>query len=479
MRKLILPSFCILHTFLSTPVLGSSPPILDHYPLCRHADFGDITVQDRIYDKRNSKTSSTNPNYIIDSEEIALRTSELLKSLQKHARDKGADALIIVSKIIKEASKHGRSGIILRYKAKLISGCSDLSPDMSKPAPINKKGKKVIARFSSSRDMSVKLSISNAKKPVQIKMENETVWFEDGVYGVKLGDTFATVRKKLGTPSVEISILNGELVWGYGRNHWFYFQLGKLVKIDTYSEFLDVESLNMIPLRDFFDDHKWRLNNKVKFQADAEEAALLLDIAPSKVRKEEAVFLNGNETLKLRFTKNTNPLSGENDYVLGGFSLQNTSYRRNKQANIKTEKELFELVGDEIKALEDKPSLDLKKFIKNLGEPVAKIKLGLSESIAIFNRQLYIKYRKDVLTEIHFSEPLLKVEGITKQSLYPWNFRGLFRGQVISDSMKHLPLGGFDANNSISYEADNYELELRYIKRDGVKKLQEIGIYLF
>ncbi|MCW8879745.1 MAG: hypothetical protein OQK04_18925 [Kangiellaceae bacterium] len=458
----------------------SLPPILDFYPKCQYQIIDDITVQHRISDKKKKDKRTSGTSYTTDSEAVEYQTPILLESLREQAKSKNADALVLTSRILKSSSKHGRSGVLLRFQAKLIGGCDDLTQDMNKPAPVNHQGKRVFARFSSKRNVTVKSTINNnLKKLRHPEIENRVVSIENGVYGVKLGESVDSVKNKLGDPSVEVNFLKNELVLGYGRSHWFYFQSEMLVRIDTKSALLDVESLNQIPLRNFFDDRLWKINNKVGFKTSSQDVGFALNLAPSKVNREETLLKRKDSILKLRFMIKSNPVTGKNSYDLGGFSLQKANYKPSTEIDFSREAGQYKIVNDEYKNLSENETIDFSAFQQKMGKAAARIILSFNEGILIYSPQLYIKYKNNNLSGIHFSDRLIDLQNFPKSKAVPWELAGLYQGQAIEESIKKLPANGFEANNSISYESDNYELEVRYDKIDGVKKLLELGIYIF
>ena len=485
---LLLPLFCLIqsHSLLAESKLAESkladslPPILDFYPQCEYQIIDDVTVQHRIKDKKKSSKSTMGSSYTTDTDAIEYQTPILLQSLREQAKSKHADALVLTSRILKGSDKHGRSGILLKFQAKLIGGCDDLTEDTSKPAPVNKAGKRVFARFSSKRDVTVKSTIDNNKKKLRRpQITNKVVSIENGVYGVQLGEDIDSVVNKLGDPSVEVNFLKNELVLGYGRSHWFYFQSGELVRIDTQSALLDVDSLNQIPLRDFFDDRVWKIDNKVGFKTSAQDIGFALELAPSKVNREEAHITTKNSILTLRMMKKTNPTSGKNSFSLGGFSLRKTDYKPSTQVDFSQEANQYEVINNEFKQLSNDEPIIFEEFKQKMGKEAARILLSFNEGILVYSPQLYVKYKNNSLTEINFSERLIDLTSFPQAKSIAWKFAGLYRGQNIEESIKALPADGFEANNAISFEADSYELEIRYDKVKGVKKLFEVAIHIF
>ena len=182
----------------------------------------------------------------------------LLNKLRSKALSLNADALILIDKEINTAKSHGMgtanvSNYTVSYKAELISQCKENNRKKQKIAPYNHNGYKVLNINTLTTTIETTFTFT---PPIKEKLNHpiitsKEISLKNGLYGVKLGSTHQQVIAAFGDPSLVLSLFKGEVVIGYGRNHWLHFQNNKLVKVQSKLSVISPTLLNMVPLRDF------------------------------------------------------------------------------------------------------------------------------------------------------------------------------------------------------------------------------------
>ena len=131
---------------------------------------------------------------------------------------------------------------------------------------------------------------------------------------------------------------------GYGRNHWLHFQNNKLVKVQSKLSAISPTLLNMVPLRDFFDEKPWLLDNKVARQSSFSEikSGMKIDV---QLNNQKKVVIRGQEnTLILSFRYRTTD-DNEKNYFLEDFSLESNLYSAPKFKQKNNRIAQFETLG--------------------------------------------------------------------------------------------------------------------------------------
>ena len=454
------------------------PPILDYFPNCEQSKSETIEVESSISLKKG-KAQSSSQEYAVKESELDEETTILLKTLQTKASAKDANALVLTHRILLDNPSRKSNGVLLKFRAQLISNCSDLTPNTDAPAPVNSLGKRIMGNYNFKRDMVVQTTIDLSKNLHFPQVTEHTVSIKDGVYGVNLGDSVDKVKKALGDPSVELYILESEIVLGYGRKHWFYFQEGKLAKVDTEAFGLEATLLNEIPLRDFFDDQKWKIDGIYQNKAPSRTIQLDLGLTKQKVQDQTLKISNATSNFTYRFFAKADPYSGAKTYFLSGFTLQKIAYKPKPHMSFSGAKRQFEIINEVKERINNGQKINAPALLKSLGEYAAVINIDNKEKIVVFNPQLAIRVNGDRIERISFSDDFIDMRSSPNIKATPWEFGGLKFGQTVQQAKKEMGADGFDLNGSIEFESDYYQVELNYETKEDRKVLYAMNIYIF
>lgn len=285
----------LLFLLASTTVSAEAelPPILDFYPECYAETPSSLTfTSDKIVTKHKLINLETDPRY-----------AEILKQLQAKAASQNAQALTIekVEKIEKIQNTTGALrpkapySLEVKITAKLVSFCSNNTALGMQQPPYNAQGHKINVI---SRVMSSDTTIIFAKPPedaVYKTPENYVVSLDQGVAGVKPGQTRSVVNSLLGDPSVKIQLQDGEL-WSYGRTLWLKFA-EQLQWVSTNPELMSTEGFNTIDIVDAYDNSLWSIEGEVTLKTPLTELEQKL---PSQFRQtDEQQFVKKNKQFNL------------------------------------------------------------------------------------------------------------------------------------------------------------------------------------
>jgi len=191
--------------------INNLPSILDYYPNCSY----------EIIETASSKEETEQP--------LAIETTQLLlKRLRKQAKSIGANALILTarktrkSKSAFDTAGFGKTKVLytISYHAELIKSCKEEFGSYKKAAAFNHLGEKILS-FKNEIQLSAKVVINTEKAKLHRPIvTNQEVSLEHGLYGIKIGSDYQQVIAAFGDPSIQLNLLNNELLVGYGRRFW-------------------------------------------------------------------------------------------------------------------------------------------------------------------------------------------------------------------------------------------------------------------
>ena len=442
------------------------PHILNFYPSCQYEVIKNYSVKEKIDD-------------LLEKEEI---TNDLLLKIRKKAGDLGADAVILKAKDIKRtvtSTKIKRAVFTLKYDAELIKLCSEDSHKVQKLTPYNHLGDKVISSATSSiktttYSYTVNFS-SDIHRPV---LTNKEVSLDSGVYGVELGENYKSVITALGTPNTILNVFIDELVIGYGRRHWLYFQNDKLVKLQTTPPLLSISMLNQVPFLDFFDDFQWKINNKAANQSSWADVKAALKTTKNLNEEHQLVLENRKAKLTLLFSKYIEQSEQDENYVLSGFSLEKSSYKlRDNRVAVDKEKQ-FNLLENIIDSLNKNKNLNLKTVKSQLGDPLGIISISKYEQLFVYNDHLFLQIKNDDIESINLVEEIFK-PGVFENTPTPWSIGSFKQGASIEQLRQNFPSDSFELDNTVEIDTDKYQLTLMFDEVEDDILLYEVNLRLY
>lgn len=453
---------CFIH--FASDASDELPPILNYYPICQYQIADTVTI------KKNLSKYEDELKFL----------PNILKSIRSKAKEIGAEAVIITSRNLKLANTPKNKKPLLSFSAELISQCGNLTANKQRPTPFNKEGQKTLASW----DKKITLKGREYKltqRPIlrHPAITDPVVSFDNGVYGVKLGDSYEQVIRSLGDPSIELGILENEPIIGFGRRHWFHFQSNKLVKISTRSEVVSGDHINRIPLRDFFDDLPWKINNKLKHFASLNQVTQVVGRSQKDIKNDKLVINQAHQTLVLNFSSRSHEWKQEKIHRLVDFTLQTQTYQpglpliAEKQG--KQQKALKQLYTK----LNSQDDTELESFFANLGEPMARLYLTANKIISVFNPQLLIETKDNSVDKIYLSESFFAEKTLPAKPQQPWQLGQFKQGQLIDAVREVAPAEAYETEYHIEVEADNYQLVLQFSASSNNKILQGAELIIY
>jgi hypothetical protein len=444
------------------------PPILDYYPNCEYQIIKETSVIGMAKAQQMAKT-----------------TKRLLNQLQQKAIDAGANGVIIIDKKIEDINvldeKGGQQQI--RFFAKLILQCQQekIATKIGTPNVIHQRFTAYNHEGVKAKSMmTFKLTSANSRvgRPEIINTE---ISLANGLYGVKLGDSYQQVINNFGEPNVQLTILADELIIGYGRHHWLHFQLDKLVKVQSTLPYLSASILNKIPLLDFFDANAWKINNKVG------RKALLKDVYPALAldkplnEKNQLVLNSQDKVLTLNFIASKNSHTNEKKYTLGGFSMEQSNYKESRMLPFDDQVIQNEAITQAYLALVSNKEINVNNLAEQLGEAKGRIVLPRGITINIYNQHLMLKLNANELVEIHLLEEVFlnANDNANSNSKAIWALGDFIQGGSFEQLQKSFPDDAYESNYGIEIPSVGYSLFLLFDDYNKGKPLYEAVISVY
>lgn len=461
-------------TLLSLRVMSAQseqelPPILDYYPDCSYQLIKTYKVGKQTDDPL--------------SEDVIFK---ILKKLRKGAQQVGADALILVGKRLFQISPPKSTNVRqpvniykVSYQAELIKNCITVKSKQPKLAPYNHQGKITLRDISTTiYRPKVEITLPEKDRLNHPEITNSDVSISNGIYGIPLGASYLAVLEKLGDPSAEVLLLDQELIIGYGRRHWLHFQENKLVKVHNHSQFLSSMILNEVPLRDFFDDYEWRINNKIGYQTTLAKVREILNIDSQLDNNAQLTIHKGSSTLILHFDSIKDLYTGKETYILNDFTLQKDAYEEQSVRPLHKESFLYKAVQQAYLSLQQEQDINWQELANNLAEPIAKITLSVNHELRIYTNNLLISTKKSQLTGIHFIEQALLGNNPQNTSLEPWYLGDLVQGESSAQLAHYFLENAYSYDSEVEMEAEKYKLLLFFEDVNGQDSLYEAKLEL-
>ena len=380
-----------------------------------------------------------------------------------------AEAIIILSRNIKKkmngskelfAPEKLQSSYSVSYEAQLVELCDD-GKLSDKPTPFNSEVQKQMGNaVSASRiNMSVTVRLPPKKKLHRPQITDAVISLENGIYGLPLGSSLDEILATFGDPSVELTNLSGEYIVGYGRKHWFFFQDSQLVKVESMSPVLSVDMLNKVPMLDFFDDDKW----KIKGKYSKNTALVDMGIKPESLNsKQQYVINNDKATLVMQFHYERDLETRQKRYSLAGFSMQQNAYDKRDSITTSVNGEHFKILKkfyDE-GALSDEQSQS--KLLAEMGSPLGRIILAPNTYINIYNDNLFLKAKGELVQHVGFIEHTFADKGLRDTSPEPWFLSEFTQGVSLNKLRPLFSSDAFELGNMVEINTDSYQLSLYF-----------------
>ncbi|MDR8523537.1 hypothetical protein [Shewanella fidelis] len=296
-------------------VSAQSAVIFDFKPNCISENLGFINLTSDETEPSDPQDSKINPSLQL-----------ALAKLEQDARNKGADAVIINSVSHHRTNDGKKSKQRTKLKAQAFKMCADDVSLSSIAAPYNAKGYQVL-RYSyeisyNPDDFKTKSAHNLAKS---IILPKEDISIVTGVYGVELGSHITDTVQKLGPPSIEISLNDNQVLYGYGRELWFTFNNETLSHVTSKQNILNAAGLNILGFRPGFDDTLWKVDGLAQQKSDITTVKSTITSSFVQKTKNELLISSGNKNLTLNFEEFDSTDSFNKQLLLTHFTLANTS----------------------------------------------------------------------------------------------------------------------------------------------------------
>jgi hypothetical protein len=420
---------------------------------------------------------------MVKGQELAKTTKRLLNQLQQKAIDAGANSVIIMDKKIEDLDvldeKGGQQQIC--FFAKLIVQCKqeEIAYKMGSPNVIHQKFTAYNHEGVKAKSMMTFKLASSDSRVGRPKVINTEISLANGLYGVKLGDSYQQVIKKFGEPNVQLTLLADELIIGYGRHHWLHFQLDKLVKVQSTLPYLSASILNKIPLLDFFDANAWKINNKVGQQALLEDVYSELALDKPLNEKNQLVLNSQDKVLILNFIASKNSHTNEKKYTLGGFSMERSNYKESRMLPFDDQVIQNEAITQAYLALVSNKDINVNKLAEQLGEVKGRIVLQRGGTMHLYNQHLMLKVNATELVEIHLLEEVFINDNANSNSKAVWALGDFIQGGSFEQLQKSFPDDAYESNYGIEIPSVGYSLFLLFDDYNNRKPLYEAVISLY
>jgi hypothetical protein len=440
------------------------PPILDYYPNCSYQ-----IIKNYKLGKQSDEPQS--PAII----------SKILKSMRKEALEVGADALILVEKKLSQVSspkstneRQSANKYRISYQAELIKNCIGEKNRQTKLAPYNHQGKITISDISTTvYRPKMEITLPERAKLNHPQITDREVSISNGVYGIPLGANYLTVLEKLGDPSAEVFLLEGEMIIGYGRRHWLHFQNNKLVNVGNNSQFFSSMILNSVPLRDFFDDYEWKINDVIGYKSTLAKVKETLNIDSQLDNKDQLEIHQNGSKLILHFDREKDQESGKTIHILSAFTLQQSSY---KQQGVRPQSQqaiVYKAVQQAYNFLQQEQDINWQELAGDLGEPLAKITLSVDSELRLYTTNLLVYTKNSQLATIHFVEQVLLQRDHKNTSLEPWYLGRFMQGKSEVQLEQYFLENAYSYDLEVEMEAEKYDLSLFFEDLNGQSSLYE------
>lgn len=458
-KMALLPTLFIGNIMANTSISEQLPPVLNYYPDCNY----------EIIEKAKVHNSTLDP--LAHDNKM-----KLINELRREAAEVGANAVIITKLRVGNPSKANLNDNFrkLLINAELIRNCGANGAITDKLTKYNDEGRLSTNSWSSS--LSLKFSLTMPEKPKFERPEqtNQVISFDQGVYGIPLGTSYKEVRRKLGDPSVELNFYEQQLVLGYGRRHWFYFQNNELVRVQSNEPILNQTVLNQVPYWDFFDKHNWLIDGKVKNGDELSKVKQVLGL-DAKLNKNEQLVISGNDAeLILQFAHTKDHITHEKTYVLTYFDLQKTDYQQPVVKEMSQAKAQLAQVNKAYDKLNKQQALTPQDL--DLNALLGIVWIEPTEQLQIYSDNLLLLSEEKQVKEIQLVESLFQQKLQVNQ---PWYIGKFGEGNTMAELRPNFGDDALELSLDVLIDTDDYELRLAFDDAKGEPELFEAKLKIY
>jgi len=366
------------------------------------------------------------------------------------------------------------------FQAELINNCKDQGATAQKLAKYNHLGQRTVqAKGLTMSFKPIEIKYPEKAKLHRPQMLNQEVSLENGLYGMKIGSKYEHILKVFGDPSIQVDLLDNELLVGYGRRHWLHFQAGKLVKIQSNSQFLTQTILNEVPFFDFFDDFSWRINNKFSRGDKLTDIKTALNIDTSLNAKNQLILNHQGNTLALNFIYKKDSETLEKEYSLSNFEMYKSDYQI-KGVNVSDRREKQnEVIAETYKNLQQEVDIDWESIDEQLGKPIARITLTANSALIIYNANLLVKIKRSELKTIHYIQAALLNSDVFFPEMKSWTLDNFKQNLSIEELRPYFQGSNNEYEGEIEIQSDAFNLSLYFNTTENDSALEEAKLSVY
>lgn len=470
-----LPVLLLSSFSTQTQANHQSPKIMDFYPKCNYQILDRVSANSIVPNKDKRLANA-----------LDKPTQKIFHQLREKATAIQADGIILTQRQYKQIGTETDADRLvsrLSYHAELIKQCDDTQTQTqtqteteNKPTPYNHLGQQVIGHRTAKVQLRpITFTLPEKTRLNHPSLSNHEVSLDKGVYGVNLGMSYQQVIDIWGSASVELAVLDNELVIGFGRRHWLHFQNDKLMRVSNIS-LLGVDAQNLVPMRSHFDNGQWKINRKIAIHTSLSDVRATLN-TNSPLSKDDRLLLSKNDqTLTLQFALRKS-MTGDKSHDLVGFTLQSTHYQSQPWLERNNHQALLLALKQTYQQLKDQQDIELDVLRQQLGEPVGRIVLSPRKTIEIYGSHLLLSTTGQQVSAIHLLEQTFALASQSQTT--PWQLGEIKQGQGFAEVKAQLPEGAFGMDDEIQYDGDNYQLKLFFDQKNSTRHVYGAEIKLY
>lgn len=478
-------SLLILPLFICSKALAM-PEILPYFPGCDASQYELVSAQGEVETDRGS-----------GGYERSLQS--VLYKLRGAAGEQGADALVITDLKVHARELMDRSGErhrtqLYKYTALPVDYCEKEDTAKRRIAEYDHRGQPVInfnivakkqgkkaleVTFPQARSLLTEEKIDHRNWTDRPVPKHHKVSFEQGLYGVKPGQSRAAVIEQLGYPSAEFKLFSDTQSLLYGRRHWLHFQQGKLVMAEFTDGYLAFDVLNQIPPLPGFDDFSWQisdtgLGNKTSLQQVRNA------LPTGTYQQHSSTFLLEQADLRLALNfdqaHSNQPGTDTQQYVIGfQLYLADTELRP-----VSTEASVnYSVINDFMQRIEHQQDLRFVNLIPELGQPLGRIFHSPRGHLDIFDNHLVLEINRPGTTRLHLYQQVFS-NRLAEDSPQGWLLTSTLRQGSSLNAIRqglgeHLQV----AHGGIFLSSERYDLQLYLDGNNGQAQLYSARVTFY
>lgn len=435
LRLLVLMSF--FTGFALADSQAPSPQILDYYPACDYEVIDTITLKQRL----GSKFQDPGMNELQEATQI------LLDKIRSQASEVGVDSIAIVDKEIFNHVKSNDSSMrgYVELTAELFNHCAEQNSLTRKNTPFDANADRQIelekSTLSIESKIEVVVNIGN-NKPNRPELPPLELTSGNRFYDLRIGASFNDVVDKLGTPTSEFILGEGQKTISYGRRLWLVFEEQSLVYVTNHNHWLSNELLNMFEFDERIAGQDWIVHDEFKMGMVLTEEKLS---SLGEKMASDRILLSStgeNESVYLLFEteqhKNTNqPIHKITGFGFGTGNKRFWSYGiKQSPDNTDAYQSLAALIKDKSATYQPIQQQDIESSPMLIAHNQDRGKL------LVINNHLVLELDNNSLSNLHLIESVHSKANRTQSS--GWEFAGVRQGQSKEAVKNHFGDKVFD-----------------------------------